>query len=86
MRNPLGVMLTRSKSYKKWLKLGAGIGVYAPIAVIVKSLVAGNPSAARAVGRPMFLLCCQVVTEGLMRMRKVSNFIPIVWFILFLIV
>lgn len=64
--NPLGTMLTRSPTYRKWLKLGTIIGVFCPLIatgwykyrmknIIIASIVAQN----------LYLICCQVISEGL---------------------
>mmetsp|Transcript_25264 Transcript_25264/g.54394 ORF Transcript_25264/g.54394 Transcript_25264/m.54394 type:complete len:412 (+) Transcript_25264:154-1389(+) len=79
--NPLGASLTNSRVYRTWLRVGALLGLLLP-AVILAQLTLGSryPAAMatinvsnvrevkRILGGPMFLLCCQALTEAVARM------------------
>ena len=80
--NPLGASLTNSSVYRIWLRVGALLGVLLPtlvlaqltmgskLPVMTKSwLDVGNHvgEIKRIVGGPMFLLCCQALTEAVAR-------------------
>jgi hypothetical protein len=61
--NPLGYDLVHSLVYARWLRLGVGIGLIAPLlwVLFAQASTAGTPSAA---ARPLFWLCCQALTEA----------------------
>ncbi|KAL9183803.1 hypothetical protein ACHAXT_004659 [Thalassiosira profunda] len=81
--NPLGASLTNSRTYRTWLRLGALLGILLPTVTLVQlTLGNANPAimdllewmnvgnvaeAKRLVGGPMFLLCCQALTEAVAR-------------------
>jgi hypothetical protein len=77
--NPLGMRFERSSTYRRWLKLGALVGLIGPLAwLLVGSIVLplrGAASielgAARVVGRPLFLTCCQMTTEAIAKRNLV---------------
>ena len=86
LSNPMGVRFERSETYRRWLKLGAVLGLIGPIAwlllhqfVLLPLLWTGGVEpgptieAARAVSRPLFLLCCQMTTEAISRRNLVSK-------------
>ena len=69
--NPLGHIFTNSPSYRIWLKTGAIGGVFLPlIAMFWYLMKAKDNVAAGLVARPIFLICCQAISEGVC--RKVS--------------
>jgi len=71
--NPLGYALTNSNVYRIWLRAGALLGLVGPLtAVIWYKLFQNNFAAASACGRPIFLICCQAVSEALSRRELVS--------------
>ena len=80
--NPLGASLTNSSVYRIWLRVGALLGVLLPTLVLAQLtmgsklpvmttswLDVGNHvgEIKRIVGGPMFLLCCQALTEAVAR-------------------
>ena len=74
--NPLGYSITNSALYDNWLRLGVALGLMGPLAWIARhSLVARGALDASLVllaARPLFLLCCQAVSES------VSRYFPMV--------
>jgi hypothetical protein len=86
--HPLGRRMDQSMWYNAWLKLGVLLGLLGPWTILFRSFVAikmggfGSSSssvAGMAVGtcrvyaRPLFLLCCQFVTETLFRRSLVRS-------------
>ncbi|EJK58948.1 hypothetical protein THAOC_20889 [Thalassiosira oceanica] len=77
--NPLGYAMTGSKRYRRWLRLGAVIGLLLPLAMLIElsidssgawlSLPSGcSVSRVRMLlGCPVFLLCTQALTEAVAR-------------------
>ncbi|OEU19831.1 hypothetical protein FRACYDRAFT_224549 [Fragilariopsis cylindrus CCMP1102] len=66
LTNPMGSNFESSSSYRQWLNLGAVVGLIGPLSMIIYYLVkADMMDAARVVSRPLFLLCCQIVTEAI---------------------
>jgi hypothetical protein len=70
--NPLGLSFTTSKGYDLWLKMGAILGLFAPILMILQHTVFSGPGGsqienAKAVARPLFLLCSQALVESISR-------------------
>ena len=80
--NPLGASLTNSSVYRIWLRVGALLGVLLPTVVLAQLTMGsklpvmttnwfgvGNHvgEIKRIVGGPMFLLCCQALTEAVSR-------------------
>jgi hypothetical protein len=72
--NPLGMRFERSSTYRRWLILGTLVGLIGPLAWLLVFSV-GTPGmeleAARVVARPLFLMCCQVTTEGISKRNLV---------------
>lgn len=76
--NPLGVGTLYSSSYDKWLKLGIVLGLIAPLLQVLRSAVQTDEIAiARLFARPIFLLCCQAVSEAISRKSQVRNYLPL---------
>ena len=77
--DPLGKRFERSSTYRRWLKLGVLLGLIGPLAWLLLSTfmrrLQGAASieleAARVVARPLFLMCCQVVTEAISKQKLV---------------
>ena len=70
--NPLGTVLTNSSAYRTWLRIGAVLGLLLPLGALacytgLLGAARGNPAAATAAARPVFLLCCQAATEATSR-------------------
>ena len=70
--NPLGTVLTNSPAYRTWLRIGAVLGLLLPLGALacytgLLGTARGNPAAATAAARPVFLLCCQAATEATSR-------------------
>ncbi|KAL7529142.1 hypothetical protein ACHAWF_002854 [Thalassiosira exigua] len=81
--NPLGGSLTSSRAYRNWLRVGAFLGILLPSVILSQLVLAGKSQAIsailewtnvehaaelkRLVGGPMFLLCCQAMTEAVAR-------------------
>ena len=72
--NPLGVALTNSVAYRTWLRLGAVLGLLLPLGAVAwyRSGPEKDLVAAIAVSRPVFLLCCQAISEAASRRLLVS--------------
>lgn len=74
---PLGLSFTNSEGYDSWLKVGAILSLFAPLAAILKYTVFAGPAtqldAAKACARPLFLLCCQAFVESFSRRVMVSQ-------------
>ena len=74
--NPLGISFANSNGYNSWLKTGAVLSLFAPIAIILECTVfashGAQMEAARSCARPLFLLCCQSVVELKFRQIMVS--------------
>jgi hypothetical protein len=74
LSNPMGTKIKSSSSYRQWLNLGAVVGLIGPLAMIIYYIVkADMMDAARVVSRPLFLLCCQIVTEAISKKSLVSK-------------
>jgi len=73
--NPLGTLLARSVSYRRWLNAGAIVALFFPIALVMVYIVHGNIDAARVVARPLFVLCCQIITETVSKQNLVRGII-----------
>jgi hypothetical protein len=72
--NPLGMGIMYSKVYDLWLKLGVLIGLVGPVALLSHYvLFADKLAAARICAPPIFLLCCQAITEAISRKVIVSD-------------
>jgi hypothetical protein len=71
--NPLGYNIANSPQYNRWLKLGVFTGLFAPVAWIMYHVLQkpniNSPVVASVamVARPLFLLCCQAVSESVSR-------------------
>lgn len=67
--NPLGNAFTNSNVYDVWLKFGFVLSVAAPVAMLGRYLFVGEKEveAVKFCARPLFLLCCQAVSEGISR-------------------
>jgi hypothetical protein len=75
--NPLGYHLSQSPIYDKWLKLGIFLGLFAPVLWIYHHTYGGGCLDAALAGRPLFLLCCQAISESLSRRQLISTPLPI---------
>ena len=74
LTNPMGINFESSSSYRQWLNLGAVVGLIGPLSMIIYYIVkADMMDAARVVSRPLFLLCCQIVTEAISKKSLVSK-------------
>ena len=73
LSNPLGHMLTDSPAYRMWLRTGAVVGLLAPLALVGWYMFQGNRGAARLCAGPVFLLCCQALSEAAARRSSVSS-------------
>ena len=74
LTNPMGSNFESSSSYRQWLNLGAVVGLIGPLSMIIYYIVkADMMDAARVVSRPLFLLCCQIVTEAISKKSLVSK-------------
>lgn len=72
--NPMGVGIQMSRLYDAWLKLGVILGFVGPILLLTRYILfENNLVAAKACSRPLFLLCCQAVTESISRKLMVSR-------------
>jgi hypothetical protein len=72
--HPLGRRMEESRLYDTWLKLGVAVGMVGPVVLLMRYSLAHDVDAARFCARPLFLLCCQVVTEAICSKRiTVSN-------------
>lgn len=75
--NPLGNMFSNSPMYKYWLIIGAVLGLIAPslyIAIFWGVLQSNNTKvAAGYAARPLFLFCCQAITEAVSRRVSLSS-------------
>ena len=69
--NPLGHMLTDSPIYRTWLRTGAIVGLLAPLGWVGWYIIRGNRDAARLCASPVFLLCCQALSEAAARRSSV---------------
>jgi hypothetical protein len=71
--NPLGIGILYSKTYDLWLKLGVVIGLVGPILLLSHYMFFQKEmQAARVCARPIFLLCCQAISEAVSRRVMVS--------------
>jgi hypothetical protein len=78
---PLGRRTNDSVWYQTWLKAGILIGFLGPLALLARSYVTiklgmgmtPQAAASRICARPLFLLCCQIVTESICRKSLVSS-------------
>lgn len=59
--HPLGLGAASNRSYYIWLRTGVWLGMILPLVPIVERFMSGG--AAADVARPLFLLCCQAITE-----------------------
>ena len=75
--NPLGYNLSHSPIYDRWLKLGIFLGLMAPLVWIYHHAYGGGCLDAALAGRPLFLLCCQAISESLSRRYLISTPLPI---------
>ena len=74
LTNPMGINFESSSSYRQWLNVGAVVGLIGPLSMIIYYIVkADMMDAARVVSRPLFLLCCQIVTEAISKKSLVSK-------------
>ena len=74
LTNPMGSNFESSSSYRQWLNLGAVVGLIGPLSMTIYYIVkADMMDAARVVSRPLFLLCCQIVTEAISKKSLVSK-------------
>jgi len=71
LSNPMGMLFQRSVSYRRWLNLGAVVGLGLPLALLIHYIFQAEMDAARVLSRPIFVLCCQVVTEAISRRNLV---------------
>lgn len=67
--HPLGRRMEESRLYDTWLKLGVAVGMVGPVVLLMRYILTHNLDAARFCARPLFLLCCQVVTEAVCSRR-----------------
>ena len=66
--NPLGIGTLYSAAYERWLQLGIALGFVAPVIQLVHQVFRANDiDAARLCARPIFLLCCQALSEAYSR-------------------
>ena len=67
--NPLGAALTTySPAYEMWLRVGAVLGLLAPVTLTLRYAVFTNQmDCARACARPLFFVCCQAISEAVSR-------------------
>lgn len=65
--NPMGQTFTYSKNYDAWLKLGVITGLFGPILFLTRLTLKKEMVAARVCARPIFLLCCQAISEAFSR-------------------
>lgn len=67
--NPLGAALTTySPAYDIWLRVGAVLGLLAPVTLTLRYAVFTNQlDCARACARPLFFVCCQAISEAVSR-------------------
>ncbi len=70
LSNPLG--LEKSILYGRWLKLGVLMGLIGPLVWLCSSSKLPL-EALRLVGRPLFLLCCQMATERTAKQNQVRR-------------
>lgn len=77
LSNPLGYNLSHSPIYNRWLKLGIFLGLIAPVIWIYHHAYGGGCLDAALAGRPLFLLCCQAISESLSRRYLISTPLPI---------
>ena len=76
LSNPMGMRFERSSEYRKWLILGALVGLVGPLAwllVFTAGTTGMGLEAARVVARPLFLMCCQVTTEAISKRNLVRK-------------
>jgi hypothetical protein len=69
--NPLGNSFTNSKSYTQWLKASVVLSLVLPIGIILKQLAGNQLPAARLFAKPLFLLCCQAMSESIAKKTRV---------------
>lgn len=77
LSNPLGYTLSQSTVYTSWLKLGIFLGLIAPLIWICHHTYGGGLLDAALAGRPLFLLCCQAISESLSRRFLITTPLPI---------
>ena len=71
--NPMGQSFTYSNAYDTWLKLGVLTGLFGPILYLTRLTVKKEMVAARICARPIFLLCCQAISEAFSRRVMVRS-------------
>jgi hypothetical protein len=80
--HPLGFGATYNRAYEIWLQAGVGLGIILPVLSILvdQSVILRKPSgdssslvAVRLCARPLFLLCCQAVSETYSKLSMVSS-------------
>ena len=72
--NPLGTGFLYSKVYDLWLKLGVVLGLVGPLLLLGRyTYVQDNMVAARLCASPIFILCCQAISEAFSRRVMVST-------------
>lgn len=73
--NPLNNAFTQSSAYDIWLRFGTAISMVAPFVLLTRYLLFENKQleAASFCARPLFLLCCQAVSESVVRRVMVSK-------------
>ena len=69
--NPLGNSFTNSKSYTQWLKTSVVLSLVLPIGIILRQLAGNQLQAARFFAKPLFLLCCQAISESVAKRTMV---------------
>lgn len=79
--NPLGNAFTESNVYDLWLRFGTVVSGVAPLALLIQYLFVGNQQleAAKFCARPVFILCCQAVSESISRKVMVSRTIQLLY-------
>ena len=73
--HPLGRQTNDSALYQTWLKVGVLVGFLGPLILLARSYVTikfgvdmtPRAAASRICARPLFLLCCQMITESISR-------------------
>ena len=73
--NPMGVGILTSGLYDAWLKVGVIVGLVGPILLLTRYiLIKDNIAAAKICSRPLFLLCCQAISESVSRRIMVRRY------------
>lgn len=72
--NPLGAKFTScSLGYDYWLRIGALLGLLAPIGMVIRYIFTRQMDLAIVCARPIFLISCQAITEAISRRFLVSS-------------